>query len=120
MASRPRGGQTCRGRRPVPVSGDNCLSRLAARGVLENDGGGRASRYRFTSAARERLVVGNQQVTEFGGDPSASWDHRWTAVAFSVPETDRDIREAFRARLRWLGFAPPIYGALWFSPPGIW
>jgi phenylacetic acid degradation operon negative regulatory protein len=90
------------------------LSRLAARGVLENDGGGRASRYRFTSAARERLVVGNQQVTEFG-DPSTGWDHRWTAVAFSVPETDRDIREAFRARLRWLGFAP-IYGALWFSP----
>ncbi|MFE4542292.1 PaaX family transcriptional regulator C-terminal domain-containing protein [Arthrobacter sp. NPDC056727] len=90
------------------------LSRLAARGVLENDGGGRASRYRFTAAARERLVVGHQQVTGFG-DPGLSWDHHWTAVAFSVPETDREIREAFRARLKWLGFAP-AYGALWFSP----
>ncbi|MDR7161584.1 PaaX family transcriptional regulator C-terminal domain-containing protein [Arthrobacter sp. BE255] len=90
------------------------LSRLAARGVLENDGGGRASRYRFTAAARDRLVVGHKQITEFG-DPSVDWDRHWTAVAFSIPETDRDIREAFRARLKWLGFAP-VYGALWFSP----
>lgn len=90
------------------------LSRLTARGVLENDGGGRASRYRFTAAARARLVVGTAQVGQFG-DPSVPWDRRWTAVAFSVPETEREIREAFRARLKWLGFAP-VYGALWFSP----
>jgi phenylacetic acid degradation operon negative regulatory protein len=90
------------------------LSRLAGRGVLENDGGGRASRYRFTAAARARLVIGAAQVAEFG-DPGVRWDHRWTAVAFSVPESEREIREAFRARLKWLGFAP-VYGALWFSP----
>ncbi len=90
------------------------LSRLAARGVLENDGGGRASRYRFTSAARARLVIGTAQVAQFG-DPSVPWDRRWTAVAFSVPEKARDVREAFRARLKWLGFAP-VYDALWFSP----
>jgi phenylacetic acid degradation operon negative regulatory protein len=90
------------------------LSRLAGRGVLENDGGGRASRYRFTAAARARLVIGAAQVAEFG-DPKVRWDHRWTAVAFSVPESEREIREAFRARLKWLGFAP-VYGALWFSP----
>lgn len=90
------------------------LSRLAARGVLENDGGGRSSRYRFTAAARDRLVIGHRQVTEFG-DPATPWDRRWTAIAFSVPEAERDTREAFRARLKWLGFAP-VYGALWFSP----
>jgi phenylacetic acid degradation operon negative regulatory protein len=90
------------------------LSRLAARGVLENDGAGRASRYRFTAAARARLVIGTREVGQFG-DPSLSWDRRWTAVAFSVPESEREIREAFRARLKWLGFAP-VYGALWFSP----
>lgn len=90
------------------------LSRLAGRGVLENDGGGRASRYRFTAAARARLVVGAAQIAEFG-DPRIRWDRRWTAIAFSVPESEREIREAFRARLKWLGFAP-VYGALWFSP----
>ncbi|MDP9886002.1 phenylacetic acid degradation operon negative regulatory protein [Sinomonas atrocyanea] len=90
------------------------LSRLAARGVLENDGGGRASRYRFTAAARARLAIGTQEVGRFG-DPAVRWDRRWTAVAFSVPESEREIREAFRARLKWLGFAP-VYGALWFSP----
>jgi phenylacetic acid degradation operon negative regulatory protein len=90
------------------------LSRLAARGVLENDGAGRASRYRFTAAARARLAIGTREVGQFG-DPGLSWDRRWTAVAFSVPESEREIREAFRARLKWLGFAP-VYGALWFSP----
>ncbi|WP_369045626.1 PaaX family transcriptional regulator C-terminal domain-containing protein [Sinomonas sp. P10A9] len=90
------------------------LSRLAARGVLENDGGGRASRYRFTAEARARLVIGARQVGQFG-DPGIPWDRFWTAVAFSVPESEREIREAFRARLKWLGFAP-VYGALWFSP----
>lgn len=90
------------------------LSRLAARGVLENDGAGRASRYRFTAAARARLVIGTQEVGRFG-DPAVAWDRRWTAVAFSVPESEREVREAFRARLKWLGFAP-VYGALWFSP----
>lgn len=90
------------------------LSRLAGRGVLENDGAGRASRYRFTAAARDRLKVGFAQIAEFG-DPRLEWDHRWTAVAFSIPESARDVRESFRARLRWLGFAP-VYGALWFSP----
>ncbi|GAB3279851.1 phenylacetic acid degradation operon negative regulatory protein PaaX [Sinomonas notoginsengisoli] len=90
------------------------LSRLSTRGVLENDGGGRASRYRFTAAARARLVIGTAQVAQFG-DPSVAWDRRWTAVAFSIPEKSRDVREAFRARLKWLGFAP-VYDALWFSP----
>lgn len=90
------------------------LSRLAARGVLENDGAGRLSQYRFTASARTRLQVGFEQIAAFG-DPSRPWDKRWTAIAFSIPETSRDIRDTFRARLRWLGFAP-LYGALWVSP----
>jgi phenylacetic acid degradation operon negative regulatory protein len=36
-------------------------------------------------------------------------------IAFSIPETSRDVRELFRSRLRWRGFAP-LFGALWVSP----
>jgi phenylacetic acid degradation operon negative regulatory protein len=36
-------------------------------------------------------------------------------IAFSVAETDRDLRHVLRSRLRWLGFAP-LYPGLWISP----
>jgi phenylacetic acid degradation operon negative regulatory protein len=90
------------------------LSRLAARGVLENGGGGRLSQYRFSAIVRTRLQEGFNRFIQFG-DPSRAWDRRWTVIAFTIPETARDLRETFRARLRWLGFAP-LYGALWVCP----
>lgn len=90
------------------------LSRLAARGALENDGGGRLSQYRFSAAVRTRLQEGFERFIQFG-DPSRPWDRRWTVIAFTIPETARDRRDTFRARLRWLGFAP-LYGALWVCP----
>ncbi|MFJ2618849.1 PaaX family transcriptional regulator C-terminal domain-containing protein [Glutamicibacter sp. NPDC087344] len=90
------------------------LSRLASRGVLEQSGSARSSTYRFTSDALARLEAGFEQFSTFG-DPARHWDKRWTATAFTIPETSRDLRESFRSRLRWLGFAP-LYGALWVSP----
>jgi phenylacetic acid degradation operon negative regulatory protein len=90
------------------------LSRLTGRGVLENNGAGRNSGYRFAAASRARIQVGFEQISAFG-DPSQPWDRRWTVIAFTIPETAREVRELFRARLRWLGFAP-AYGALWVSP----
>ncbi|MCW4465145.1 PaaX family transcriptional regulator [Glutamicibacter sp. MNS18] len=90
------------------------LSRLTGRGVLEQSGGGRSSKYRFTPDALARLEAGFEQFSSFG-DPTRHWDRKWTATAFTIPETSRDLRESFRSRLRWLGFAP-LYGALWVSP----
>jgi phenylacetic acid degradation operon negative regulatory protein len=89
------------------------LSRLAGRGVLEQSSAGRTSRYRFTEQARERLRIGMGQVSEFGSE-TREWDRTWTVVAFSVPESSREVRELLRSRLKWLGFAP-LYGALWVS-----
>jgi phenylacetic acid degradation operon negative regulatory protein len=90
------------------------LSRLASRGVLEQSSAGRASRYRITQGARNRLRHGFEQVSAFGGH-SRHWDGSWTVIAFSIPETSRDVRDMFRARLRWRGFAP-LFGAVWVSP----
>ena len=89
------------------------LSRLAGRGVLEQSNAGRASRYRFTEAAKRRLSVGFRQVSEFGAE-NRRWDRTWTVVAFTIPESARELRELLRSRLKWLGFAP-LYGALWVS-----
>ena len=90
------------------------LSRLASRGVLEQSSAGRTSRYRITQGARNRLRHGLEQVAVFG-EQSRHWDGSWTVIAFSIPETSRDVRELFRSRLRWRGFAP-LFGALWVSP----
>lgn len=89
------------------------LSRLAGRGVLEQSNAGRTSRYRFTQQAKKRLNVGIGQVSEFGS-AERFWDRTWTVVAFTVPESSREVRELLRSRLRWLGFAP-LYGAVWVS-----
>lgn len=102
---------------PLGVSPSACatgLSRLASRGVLEQSSAGRTSRYRFTHRARVRLRIGFEQVRLFGSQSNA-WDGSWTVIAFSVPESSREIRDMFRSRLRWRGFAP-LYGALWVSP----
>lgn len=89
------------------------LSRLAGRGVLEQSNAGRTSRYRFTPEAQARLDVGVGQVSGFGSE-DRRWDRMWTVMAFTVPESSREVRDLLRSRLKWLGFAP-LYGAVWVS-----
>lgn len=89
------------------------LSRLAGRDVLEQSNAGRTSRYRFTPEAKARLDVGVGQIGGFGSE-ERRWDGTWTVVAFTVPESSREMRELLRSRLKWLGFAP-LYGAVWVS-----
>lgn len=98
----------------TPSASATALSRLASRGVLEQSSAGRTSRYRITEGARKRLRGGLEQVSAFG-EQSQHWDGSWTVIAFSIPETSRDVRELFRSRLRWRGFAP-LFGAVWVSP----
>ena len=60
--------------------------------------------------AAQYLVVGTdgedlagdtgEQVRLFGSQSNA-WDGSWTVIAFSVPESSREIRDMFRSRLRW-------------------
>lgn len=98
----------------TPSATASALSRLASRGVVEQSSAGRTSRYRLTQGARNRLRHGLQQVADFG-EQSRGWDGQWTVIAFSVPESSRDVRELLRSRLRWRGFAP-VFDALWVSP----
>lgn len=96
-----------------PSATSTALSRLAGRQVLEQSNAGRTSRYRFTAEAKARLDIGVGQIGGFGSE-ERHWDGMWTVVAFSVPESSREMRELLRSRLKWLGFAP-LYGAVWVS-----
>ncbi|WP_035753303.1 PaaX family transcriptional regulator [Parafrankia discariae] len=90
------------------------LSRLSRRGLLESSRIGRNTYYGLTAEASAAIDASANRIFTFGlrHDP---WDGRWTVAAFSIPEDQRDVRHAVRARLRWLGFAP-LYDGMWVTP----
>jgi phenylacetic acid degradation operon negative regulatory protein len=90
------------------------LSRLGRRGLLVSSRAGRYTFYGLSQRAREILDDGADRIARFGAEEK-TWDGTWTFVAFSIPESQRDLRHALRVRLRWLGFAP-LYDGLWISP----
>jgi phenylacetic acid degradation operon negative regulatory protein len=90
------------------------LSRLSRRGLLASSKSGRNTYYRLTEQAAALLREGAQHILGFGV-VERHWSGRWTIVAFSVPEDQRQSRPVLRTRLRWLGFAP-LYDGLWISP----
>jgi phenylacetic acid degradation operon negative regulatory protein len=68
----------------------------------------------LTDRAQRTLDEGARRIFSFAA-ADTHWDGRWSVVAFSVAETDRDRRHVLRSRLRWLGFAP-LYAGVWVSP----
>lgn len=98
------------------VGARSALSRLAARGLLVRSQRGRYTFYGLTEKALRTLDEGARRIFAFGATEK-HWDGRWSVVAFSVAESDRDLRHVLRTRLRWLGFAP-VYAGVWISPDG--
>ena len=90
------------------------LSRLSRRGLLSSAKTGRHTAYRLTEKAAAVLRGAAIHILRFGA-VERPWAGLWTVVAFSVPEEERQLRPALRARLRWLGFGP-LYDGLWISP----
>jgi phenylacetic acid degradation operon negative regulatory protein len=90
------------------------IRRLAERGVLVRSRHGRTTSYGLPFRTREALVAYAQRLLSFGAE-SPRWDSRWTIVAFSIPEGNRNLRHAARVGLRNLGLAP-LYDGVWVSP----
>lgn len=89
------------------------LSRMTRDGLLEVGRSGRNTLYRISDQTVARVESGTRRVLSFG--TSDAWDSTWTVVAFSIPEEHREIRNTFRTRLRFEGFAP-YYDAMWIAP----
>lgn len=91
------------------------LTRLTRRELLLSSKRGRNTYYGLHPRALALLQDTAKRIVAFGTEQARPWDGAWTIVAFSVPETQRQLRRTIRTRLRWLGFAA-LYDGLWCCP----
>jgi phenylacetic acid degradation operon negative regulatory protein len=87
------------------------VTRLRKEGWLNSEKVGRETTYSLTPAAWQLLDEGRSRIFERARGP---WDGQWHMVMYSVPETDRAMREQLRKKLAWLGFGP-LSSSVWVS-----
>ncbi|MFB6892891.1 PaaX family transcriptional regulator C-terminal domain-containing protein [Kitasatospora sp. NPDC056327] len=93
-----------------------CIKRMAAEGLLVQEGRGRRAVLRETDRARraaepEAGFVRHMYAQDAGLAP---WDGRWHLAAFAVPESARTARDALRETLVRLGGAA-VQGGVYAS-----
>ncbi|MFJ2091448.1 PaaX family transcriptional regulator C-terminal domain-containing protein [Streptomyces sp. NPDC087901] len=88
------------------------VARMRKEGWLAARREGRETVYSLTDAGWELLDERRDRI--YGRAPSP-WGGRWHLIAYSVPETDRLLRDHLRKKLVRHGFGPLSPG-LWLSP----
>ena len=90
----------------------SALSRMGRAGWLEVDRRGRRSFYRLSPRGAHLIAEGSQRIFK---RPRVVWDGRWHCVVYSIPEQHRDLREALRKRLSYIGLGQ-LPSGIWVSP----
>lgn len=88
------------------------LARMRREGWLSSRREGRSTVYALTEQAWSLLDEGRDRIFDRARDP---WDGTWSMVIYSVPESERALREQLRRRLSWFGFGP-LSASVWISP----
>jgi phenylacetic acid degradation operon negative regulatory protein len=88
------------------------VARLRKEGWLDSRRDGRETVYFLTGAAWDLLDEGRSRIFHRAAGP---WDGQWHMVLYSVPETERALRDRLRKKLAWLGFGP-LSASVWLSP----
>jgi phenylacetic acid degradation operon negative regulatory protein len=79
------------------------LARLRKEGWFEARRDGRESLYALNAKSLRLLDEGRTRIFE---RVRGEWDRHWYLVIYSVPETNRAVRDHVRKELAWLGFGP--------------
>jgi phenylacetic acid degradation operon negative regulatory protein len=87
-------------------------ARMRNEGWLESSRKGRETVYALTETAWQLLDEGRARIFAREQGP---WDGRWHMVIYSVPESERALREQLRKRLSWLGYGL-LSASVWISP----
>ncbi|MFD6530623.1 PaaX family transcriptional regulator C-terminal domain-containing protein [Streptomyces sp. NPDC060184] len=88
------------------------VARMRKEGWLAGRREGRETVYSLTEEGRGLLAERRDRI--YGRAPTP-WDGRWHLVAYSVPETERALRDQLRKKLARHGFGA-LSPALWLSP----
>jgi phenylacetic acid degradation operon negative regulatory protein len=88
------------------------MSRLRAEGWFDSRRVGRETAYTLNAKSWRLLDEGRSRIFERA---DRTWDHTWHMVIYSVPETDRALRDQLRRELSWLGFGA-LASSTWISP----
>jgi phenylacetic acid degradation operon negative regulatory protein len=88
------------------------VTRLRKEGWLVSRRDGRETIYALTDAAWSLLDEGRERIFQRAAGP---WDGQWHMILYTVPETERALREQLRKKLSWLGFGP-LSSSVWVSP----
>ena len=89
----------------------SALSRFKRRGILHAEKRSSLAGYALSYGARQTFDAGDARVLE----PRSNQNKGWLLAAFSIPESNRDLRYRLRSRLIWMGFAQ-VTGGLWIAP----
>ncbi len=79
------------------------LARLRKEGWFDVRREGRETLYLLNKRSLQLLDEGRSRI--FDRAPS-DWDRHWYMVIYSVPESERGVRDRIRKELAWLGFGP--------------
>ncbi len=88
------------------------VTRLRKEGWLASHRDGRETTYALTDTAWQLLDEGRERIFARAAGP---WDGQWHMIIYSVPETERALRDQLRKKLAWLGFGP-LSASVWLSP----
>ncbi len=88
------------------------MTRLRKEGWFDASKDGRETSYSLNSRSFQLLDEGRDRIFNRVRTP---WDRRWYMVIYSVPETDRGVRDRVRKELAWLGFGP-LASSTYVSP----
>jgi phenylacetic acid degradation operon negative regulatory protein len=83
--------------------------RMKKEGYLQSRRQGCCTLYWLTDQGLDQMNLGGFR---FSFSPAETWDGRWTVVVYSVPEEQREYRDALRCALKWWGFG--------MLAPGTW
>lgn len=88
------------------------VARLRKEGWFDAERDGRETLYRLNSKSMRLLDEGRDRIFN---RVRSEWDRHWYLVIYSVPETDRGVRDHIRKELAWLGFGP-LAASTYISP----
>ncbi len=91
----------------------SAISRMRRRGLLDPETRSGTRGYRLTEMAESALPGTTSRI--FASVEPADLAEGWVFVAFSIPESARDLRHQLRSRLSWLNFGMVTNG-LWMAP----